>query len=263
MNYAYIKRAANYPSVINLNPSLTINGTAVTPTFRYKLGDANATNLVPWGYGATLSRVAVATPPTYNAGSPGLGANDDSCKFNDSDYYKNATAVNQITTGDIAIELIFKFYDESSYLVSTYDASTGYIVRFSSNKLILSIVDSGGSAEVDSAATLVDGVWYHAMIFVNRDEDSNNGSRIYINGVLSGAGDDLSARSGTLAAAQGFSLGARYDGTVSCNTTIAYLAAWESASWFQAGAAGPAEWATIAAARFASLKAGWDWASLT
>jgi hypothetical protein len=86
--------------VDNLDPALTINGTTVTPTFRYKGGDANGTNWAPWGYGETLTLQA-GTAPSYNQGSPLLGTNDDSVLFNRGGYYlASNTTFADITTED-------------------------------------------------------------------------------------------------------------------------------------------------------------------
>ncbi|KKL05838.1 hypothetical protein LCGC14_2602030 [marine sediment metagenome] len=64
--------------VDNLDPNLTINGTTVTPTFRYNGKDANGTDWAPWTYGETLDWVSNGTNISFNQGSPLLGSNDDS-----------------------------------------------------------------------------------------------------------------------------------------------------------------------------------------
>lgn len=242
--------------VDNLDPNLTINGTTVTPKFRYKLGDADATDLTPWGYGETLSRVSVATPPTYNDGSPGLGVNDDSCKFNASDYYKKTSATaSQFTTGDIVIEVVWKNVDATQYIMTTQTTTGIYLYSSTSGtgNIKLKITDADGNVNVDSATdSAPGGTWNHGLVFLNRDEASTNGSQWYINGVSSGTGVDVSAVEKTLADTD-FSIGDGVLPAIPYSSNIAYLAAWEQASWHQAGSAGPQEWAAIAAERFAKL----------
>ena len=242
----------NPSGVDNLDALLTVNGTQVAPTFRYNLKDANATNLVGDGYGETLTRVSVATPPTYNAGSPGLGANDDSCKFNGSDYYKNATAVNQIGTEDFVIELVWKNVDENKYLISTLNTDGYFIGTYDSGtgNIRLIVNDADESLNVPSASSSApDGTWNHGLVYVNRNEASVNGSWWFINGLASGSGLDMSAAEKTLVST-GFSIGDAVSGGAPSSSTLAYCAMWKATDWIQAGVAGKNEIATIAKERF-------------
>ena len=245
-----------FDGVDNLDPSLLINGVAETPAFRYKGGDADATEWPVWTYGSTATLSGSGSAPSYNQGSPLLGSNDDSVKFNGGKVYTDG-ANGEISTEDIVFEIIFKFDDATDYLVSTFDGGTGYALYHNAadNSVRLSIVDSSGASEVDSGNVFVQDAWYHAIVFVNRDEASANGSRWYINGVVAGAGDDLSSRQLTINAGTGVTLGGRLAsaGGVSTNAAITYAAMWKRASWHQAGAPGPTEWATIAQERFLKL----------
>jgi len=249
-------RAFSAPSgVDNLDPSLTINSATATPTFRYKGGDANATNLVPWTYGETLDRVVVGVAPSYNDGSPGLGLNDDSVKFNESDYYKSAAITQTLSTGDIAFEVVLKIGDTGAdqWLMYFYTTNGLSLIYDNANsKLSLNINDAGGGLSVSSADNSApDDTWIHAICFMNRDEDSDDGAWWYINGVASGAGGNVSTISGDISSST-LTIGSS-NGTNNGASTIAYMAVWEYADWHQAGAAGPAEWATVAAERFAKF----------
>jgi len=236
--------------VANLSESIEINGTTVSPTFRYYGGNADATSLTA-EVGTDLPRVSVGVQPDYNDGSPLLGDDDDSVKFVGSDYYKHATADGQVTTEDFVVEIIFKYTAESKYLVSTYDNTTGYMFRTNATALILSLYDSGGNISIYSSA-LTEGCWYHALAYVNRDENSTDSSHIYINAIV-GPGYNCSAINGTLAATGGLTVGARADGSQRCSANLAYASMWKYADLFSSGATGETEAANLAAKRFAQV----------
>ena len=115
-----------------LPAALTINSITEYPVLRYTAGGGmvDVNDWRPWGYGENLDRVVVATAPTINSGSPGLGVLDDSVLFNASgDYFRagNNTFAD-ITTEDFVIEVVLKFSTTNlSRIISKYVAS-GYIV---------------------------------------------------------------------------------------------------------------------------------------
>lgn len=239
-----------------LDQYMTINGVTKASSLRYFGGEANSAEIQPADFGEVLALQAGAAP-TYNDGSPlsACGPNNDSVRFNAGGYYKNATAVNQIETQDFVIELICKGTDLTQYVIST-KVSNGYSVYTSisgTGNVRLNMDDAGGNVNVLSGTgSLPAGSWGHVLFFVNRDEASVNGSQCYVNGVASGVGVDVSAISGTLLSTA-FALGAATAGGVPTTTNLAYAAMWKHAAWMQAGAAAPAEWATIAANRYAQL----------
>lgn len=247
-----LRMLANPSSVVELDPLLIINSITESPTFRYNGKDANASTFPPWGYGASLALQA-GTVPTYNDGSPCLGVDDDSVKFNGGGYYKNPNAVNQIGTEDFVIELIIKGRNVTERVGGSF-FTTGYLVYTTTSgtgNINLHMQDSGGGLVVASAASSVPmDTWNHCILFVNRDETSNYGARWYINGGLSGNGQDVSSISDTLISSA-FVLGAGIVGQVPFSNNIAYAAMWKRANMLQAGAAGQAEAAVIAAERFA------------
>jgi len=213
--------------VDNLDPSLTINGVTVTPTFRYFGGDANATNWVAAGYGETLTRVAVVTPPTYNDGSPGLGSNDDSVKFNGSDYYKTTGTDMDITTGDYVFECVYKIGSASIRVAATRTTGVGWLFYSSSSSEPYFYIQDSGGAVANAGGVPTVGTWVHVMVFGDR----SGSSQIYVNSVASGSAANISAINGTLASGVGGAIGARPDGDGPFDSNVAYVALWESAAW--------------------------------
>lgn len=235
--------------VDNLSDTLTINGTTVTPFLRYKGGDANSTNWAKWGYGDTVTLQA-GTAPTYNNGSPGVGPNDDSVKFNGGGYYKK-TNYGHITTEDWAFEAIVKITGSAEAFAGDWvSGGAGWLLWEQAGAIKLRA--RGAGAEVDTvSATKPAGTWLHVMAFGNVDEASTNGSIIYLNGVA-GVGSNVSTV-GDMTNTNALSFGALNTGSLPSNGNIAYFAAYKQASWHKAGAAGPAEWAALALSRYDSL----------
>lgn len=248
-------KGTGFNGVDQLDPSLTINGVTVTPIFRYKGGDANGTNFDPWTYGEFVPYVPAGGAIIANQGSPLLGANDDSVLFDDTAYYQVAGAsFVDITTEDIVFECIFKAVPGTDYLYSKRDgAAAGHVCFISSNAIQLFIEEADASSGGVDSAALTPGVWYHGICFINRNENSVNGAKWYINGVASGAGDNLAAHDGSLSNAAPFTIAATNAGANPYSSNIAYLAMWKQSDWHQAGASAPAEWALIAQERFNKL----------
>ena len=254
--------------VDNLNPLLTINGVTAAPMFRYKGGDASAGGWNAWGYGSALALQAPSSVtgnvPTYNQGSPLLGPNDDSVKFNEGSYFNcSDNTVGDVATEDIVIEIVFK----SVLSYATYHLCSKYIgsakgwsiyKNATTNPLAMTITDATGTATISTAtSSILNNTWYHAMCFINRDEASTNGSFWYLNGVVNGVGVNCSSRAATITSTSKLAIGARSDGTLLTEDSVAYVAMWKQANWHQAGAAGPAEWANVAKERFMRMAGFW------
>jgi hypothetical protein len=251
-------RAFNYiTGVDRLESNLTINGITVAPTFRYKGGDADTIDWEEWGYGETLGYNANGGAVSVNQGSPLLGANDDSVLFDENAFYRTTdSSFADVSTEDIVFEMVFKTgaLDDARYILEKRDgANEGYSLICQNTNVFTFVLDAGVLRSADSAA-LTEQTWYHALFFVNRDEASANGSKWYINGVASGAGVDCSAAAGSISSTALFTIGARSaSDSNEFDSNIAYCAMWKQSDWHQAGASGPAEWATIAAERFQKL----------
>ena len=254
MDYSYLRSLGLDPTfqlfrdpsgVDNLDTSLTINSVTETPDLRYKLGDANVTNLVAWGYGATLPRVAVATPPTYNSGSPGLGESDDSCDFNASDYYQcGDTTTGNVGTNDIVAKVVFETTGTTSVIAAKRNAGVGWEIGIdASDRLYLTVQDAGGATTVVSAA-LTSGRWVCGDIYADR----SGSAQIYINKTASGAAVDISSRSGTLDSATALTIGADSGGAGNYDKRVAFFSLYSGAAWLDTHLQ-----ATVAATQFAKL----------
>ena len=235
-----------------LDPYLTINSTTVAPSLRYKCGDANGTNLVPWQWGATLALQA-GTAPSYNQGSVLNGLCDDSALFNGGGYYLcGDTTTGNVSTDDIVVELVFKLKKAFRLPDGTFAAkrSTGVGWQLFANisgELSFTLVDEDGSiTTASSALDTYDDTWYHAMAFADR----SGSCQIYINGLADGAAVDISATEKTLDAAVAFAFGADSVGTAETllYSSVAYFAMWHSAAWLDTHLQ-----TTVAASRFAAL----------
>jgi hypothetical protein len=260
-----------FPSGVNNLPTqMTANGIDVMPLVRYNGGDAASGGWDEWGYGDTLSLTGSGSDPTYNDGSPCMGTNDDSVKFNAAKYFRATdNTIGDIGTEDFAIELVFKTntfgssaielvfktntFGSSEALINKRILDAGYLNSIGSTGALITVVEDSTTTNVSIlSAILEEEKWYYSLVFGNRDENSTNGSQSYINGISSGSGKNISAL-GSLTNTEYLSLGARGNGTILYNSNIAYAAVYKQSNWFQAGAAGPAEWATIAAKRFQQL----------
>ena len=243
-----------------LGPSLTINGQTVTPMFRYKGGDADASGWNAWDYGDNLTLVEDGTDPTYNDGSPLLGPNDDSVLFNEGDYYQGSIDFsNAPTTDDIVIECVLKIRDggtASNLRIFSWKGTTGMEMYMANNGSSNIFLDDGSDAVYLNIVPDT-GSWVHILMFVNKDEASTSGGQTYVNGVALGVGKDFTSVGNIGSNVGKFTIGATLTGVVNHDSPIAYLAGWKQSDWHQAGAAGPTEWATIAAERFHKLTGMW------
>lgn len=246
------------PSIDRLPSSLTINGVTVEPSFRYRGGDADATDWDAWTYGETLALQA-GTAPTYDADTPLLGANDAAADFNAGGFYKAAgTSTGNITTGDIVFEAVIRATaSTSSYALgkrSSISPNEGYHFYMSANAAAL-FIDAGASTATMVTGTLVTGAWYHVFGCINRDENSTSGAQLYINGAASGSGVNASASSATLTNANNLVIGADPFGANPFDERVAYTALYTYAGLIAAGAGGQTECASVAKDRFARLTA--------
>jgi len=234
------------PGVAQLNRILTINSISVSPTFVYYGGAANGTNWTA-EVGETLT-LQSGTVPSYNQGSPLLGTDDDSVKFNAGGYYAAAgTSFAQITTEDIVFETVFKHRSLTGAqgIISTRVAGAGWLFYINSNVPIFFIQDASGTAQqLGAASSLVDGCWYHSIWFVNRDGSCQG----YLNGVSNGLAVDFSARQLTLSSGAAFTVGSYSGGGTPCSSNIGYAAIWKSTNWLDTHLQ-----ATIASERFTKL----------
>ena len=216
--------------VDQLNPELTINSITVEPILRYKGGDATTLEWPAWAYGQTLPIQVVGVSPTINSGSPLLGANDDSVKFNASDFYRYSdNSFGDITTEDFVIEIVFKASVSTTYglLNKRLGNTNGYSILNNSGPLQGQIRD-GTNVATPATATLIEGAWYHAIIFYDR----SGSAQWYVNGAASGAAVAISTVGSLTTPTVPFSIGVyRDDVLFNYNQNIAYVAIWKRSNW--------------------------------
>jgi len=242
-------------SVARLPASLTVNTVSKTPLCRYNLFDATAAALPAWGYGGDLAIAGAGADPTIDLDSPLLGSIDGGAKFNEAKYY----VASENTTGspgqkDICLEFIAEASSAAAgILLGKRDDTDGFAIN-GALATFQFIQRSSSSNELTITATLTAGAIYHAMCFLNISETvGTNGSQWYINGEASGTGGNC--HDADIDVSEPFGIGARPDtGANPFGSDVFYVALYAHANWFQAGAAGPAEWATVADKRFKQLR---------
>jgi len=237
---------------------LTINGVTVSPMYAFRGGDATLTQWVCAQTGTVLSIAGAGADPTINGYGPCLG--DRSVVFNGGyatgKYFQAASAdIFNVATEDIGLEGVFwlnsstasqTHYNKRSLTVGMQIYNTAAAMSF--------YFQDAAAHNVALTWNFTGGVINHFMLFWNRDENSVNGMRLYVNGVIS---PDIGSANGFTvenisSLADKFTLGARSDGGGTRSiSSLAWLTEWKCSNWFQAGAAGPAEWAIIARQRMA------------
>lgn len=214
-----------FDGVGNLDPNLTINGITETPVFRYKGGDATATNWPAWTYGETLTKVG-GTAPTLNTGSPLMGDNDDSVQFNNGGSYRaDNNSFADITTEDFVIEMVVDSSSVSGDAFMDKRGATGYLVDMSPAPTARLFLNDGVDDAFIRTAAMPVQTWHHVIIFV----DKSGFMVAYTNGAQGSAGACSSIDSLTVAAP--FAIGAYSGGTASLAGKIAYVAMWKRSGW--------------------------------
>jgi hypothetical protein len=241
---------AGVSSAFNLDSQLTINGTTVIPVFRYKGEDATISTWPKWGYGSDLDIAGSGSDPTPNNGTPLIGSIDDSVLYNNGKYHNGpSNSYADITTEDIWLECVIKTPSGVGDEPIIYKTTGGYgyylLWRGSLSMVRFLLYYGAGNINFYSPVLAANTVYYLACV-VNRDEASVNGAIFYAN-AIAGTGVDPSAAAGTLASAMKMRIG------LTSTVAIHYMALFLQNDWYQAGAAGPTEWATIAKERFHRL----------
>ena len=246
-----------------LDSNLTINNVSVTASFVYKGQDATATEWSPDQYGELLTIAGTGDDPIINQGTPFVSDIDRSVIWMDRGrrYSSSTGTFANLGTNDFVVEFIFKSrsgVEATGEVFLGKRTSSPAIVwncqQFSNNAVRLVITEGGVNFILTSSTAVATSSWYHVMMFVNRDEESTDASRVYLNGIEDGTGKDFSALSATaIDIDSGFEIGSAPLSAGMWTTGIAYVSMWNHTDWHQAGAAGPSEWAVIAKERFAKL----------
>lgn len=219
-----------------LSPTMTpsAGGTSELPVFRFFGGDADGTDWTTSDYPGTpvaCARQAVATPPTYNWGSPYLGADDDSVFFNGSDYYQAPnTSFGQVGTEDFVLEVVAYLSPSGAGDIITTRTGTGKGWRLYSSSATARfyfVVDDDIAGAVNiSTSALTLGTWHHLLFFGDR----SGSLRIYINGA-DNAGNAISGSAGSLDSGNALCIGADTAGAAAHTGALAYAALWTKSSW--------------------------------
>jgi hypothetical protein len=214
-----------YAGIAQLDPELTLNGITELPALRYKLGDADATDLAPWGYGSTLPVVS-GGGLSFNAGAPGLGADDDSCLFDGTGYYADSAAtVGNIGTDDFVLEMVLSPLANTRVYGKTAAGPTGWRVYATGSQIVAGIAD-GAEVLVGTAASASPlSTYVHCMFFMDR----SGSGQAYVNGVVSGAAVAISGSAGDADTATGLRVGNADSTPFSGN--LVYVAMWNRAAW--------------------------------
>lgn len=243
--------------IVKLSTAISVNSQEVSPLFRYNAGVANTSELVADGYGVDLPKIVDGTDPLFNQPPPtfptGNPLYDPTLTFQGGSYYQAAlSASHDLTSEDLLIECIVRCPSAAETLFAKY-LPGGYLVRATASTLNAAIHGFGGSLQDIASGTVTPGNWYHFVFYVNRDEASTWGGRIFLNGVPSGTGQDFTSQSGSLASTNPFIVGAYPGGTSKWTTGVLYFAGWARDNWFQAGQVGHDEIAAFAEARYEKL----------
>lgn len=231
--------------VDNLDEGMAINGTIVSPTFRYKGGDADGTDLDAWTYGETLT--AQGSGGTFNTGSPGLGASDDSFDCEGTRHWKaDSSSTADLTTEDIVIEaVLYANVGSTQQILNKRDGNDeGYLLQLlSTGSMVVKIEDTSANIVTLTGDVLNSG-WYHVMVFLRR----SGSGQIYVNGTASGSAAAISSV-GTLTNSEYLRVGATSTSSnIPDGTYIAYLALWADSAWLDTHLQ-----ADVAAKRFAQV----------
>ncbi len=263
MGLPFFKRGVRRPGldvpfsssgIEQLTPLLAINGLSALPELRYKGGDANGSGWTAWGYGSNLSFVA-GTSPTFYAGAPFLGSANDSVLFNAGGHFQaGAASVGNVTTEDLVVEVVFRasVAGATKQVIFKSDGTNGWQVEITSAGALRLVLTQNSSTVAVSAGTVVDGAWYHAMWFVNRDENSTSGAVGYLN-ATAGSGANPFALRASIGNSALLSLGANASAGEQYAGALALVSVWKQGGWHQPGSSGPTEWAAVAKERFARL----------
>lgn len=229
----------------NLPAALTINGTTVLPTFRYRGGDADGTDWDAWTYGETLT--AAGSGGSFDQGTPWWGDSDYSVDPAGTRYWQaSGNTFADVTTEDLVFELVLAYSSTANVRVFGKWGSSRYAV-YSTGTGIAAYLYDGTNLGLTVSDALVDGHWYHMMFFGDR----SGSGQIYIDAAASGAAVDISAV-GSLTVAAALTLaddstpGNQYD------QRIAYAAMYQRAGWLDTHLQ-----ATVAAERFQRLCGLW------
>jgi hypothetical protein len=248
----------NNSSISNLSQALTINGITVQPSFRYEGKDAT-TSSWPAVVGPTLGMASSGADPVVGRETPLLDSTDKAVRIMNGKVYEAASSSdNVLGAGDFVFE---GFISASSVGQRIMDktgsgANAGWSVYLDAGTSLRIAMDNGPTALIfigSGIATFEP--WFHFIIFCDRNENSTNGFRMFLNGVSVQNGNP-STCTGALDSVSKFTIGAlanTYTAKMNDSCSIAYLAMYEYTDWFAGGATNATDFELIARTRCSQL----------
>lgn len=240
-----------------LSQGLDINGTEVQPSFRYEGKDATV-SAWPAVVGPDLVIASTGTDPTVDVECPTLASADKAVRPQGGKVWQ--TAANEPATDITTEDFVFEFFGTptaSNYVCAKFNATGGAVGWFltgdSGNALKFYLTNGVGSVFV-GAATDLNEPWVHLLVFCDRNENSTDGFKAYLNGVLVNSAN-ASAYAASVATSAKFTIGSASNFAAKANDrqSIAYCALWKQSNWFAGGATNATQWEAVARERCSQL----------
>jgi hypothetical protein len=239
---------------------LTINSATQAPTCVYLTSNLDPyTGDWPELFRSASGAMTLQTgTPIYDIYSPFGGENgDDVGVSGDGDGYWNTAGTSFGNVGneiDIVYEVLFQFVDSGGtnqlFMCKDTPSSPGWLVGVAESlgdELVFQLYASGALYISSNVGPLVDGAVYHAVCAINRDENSTNSARWWVNTIQTGAGTlNLYPQRGDTSNSDKLTLLSRTNGTLPCVSTIFSQALWLRSNWHKAGAAMKTEMSEVA-----------------
>jgi hypothetical protein len=229
-----------------LPAAITIDGVTVQPSIRLEGEDATVSAWTDVINGTSFAIAGTGADPTFDEQAPGIDCKR--VKFNAGKYYAvGSSGVGALSTNDFVIEAVVK-HDTSAvnYIFSKVGpAGLGEsVVLYSAGGSLVLYVDSELAAadQVTLSTSMVNGLWYHIMLFCDR----NGNGKGFVNGAGGTAVSIANHSAANLAENGRWSIGADTGGSGLGQVSTSYFALWHRASWLAT-----ADCAGIAAKRFA------------
>lgn len=232
-----------------LESGLLVNGQLVVPTLWFDGSglDATAKTATCRKTGTVLSLSGAGSEPDFDAEGP-FGR---CLKFNAGKVLEaGSPAFGNISTEDFWGLMLYEFVAGVDYVLANKrsdegSGQTGWMMRQNNSQLTpqMNFQYNGGAFKYVRGGpnSCLSPGWFFTEFYCNRDEASSNASGGHTNHGAVGTGDDVSAVPNCTSPATNLTLG--LSSTVN---RLALLALFKKDSWFQAGAAGPAEAAVVA-----------------
>ncbi len=251
--------------IANLSEDITINGVTVSPSYRYEAKNATTTAWTAT-VGPDLGVASSGTDILTGRATPLIASADKAVRMMGGEVYQ--IAANDVVTQIGLEDFVFEWFGTTGGVSAQVSVTTA--ANASHNTGYVFALDAGGAIyfNMQNGVTTIQlargGIetmesWVHVLVFCDRNENSTNGFRMFVNGVLVVSGNPSTMAATTLDASKKFTMGwyanlssAPYN--KSSNTSdIAYCAMYKSSGWFAGGATNATQWEAFARERTAYL----------